>query len=115
MSASTAAENSERDSVRNVSVAIASSPTSPVIFWGIIALVVALDIATKSLAVSHLMPRHVPHNIIGEYVRFTLAYNPGAAFGFNLGPASRWIFAALSVVIVFALMRWTRQLVAISK
>lgn len=120
MSASTVAEKSGRDSSehdlsRNGPVTVATSTRSPGVFWGLVALVVTLDIVTKSLAVEHLMPRHVPHNIIGDFVRFTLAYNPGAAFGFNLGPASRWIFAGLSVVIVVALMRWTRQLVAISK
>ncbi|MEP6779153.1 MAG: signal peptidase II [Gemmatimonadaceae bacterium] len=108
-------DSSELDSSRNGAVAVATSNTSPGMFWGIVVSVIALDVVTKSLAVEHLMPRHVPHNIIGDFVRFTLANNPGAAFGFNLGPASRWIFAALSIVIVVALLRWTRQLVAISK
>ena len=69
-------------------------------FWVIVAITVLLDFVTKALAVEHLVPRHMPHEIIGNVVRFTLAYNPGAAFGMHLGPASRWIFAGLSVVIV---------------
>jgi signal peptidase II len=48
-------------------------------------------------------------------LRFTLAYNPGAAFGMHLGPASRWIFAALSVVIVVVLLRATSDLTRISR
>lgn len=84
-------------------------------FWSIALLVVALDIVTKWVAVENLTPRHVPHNFIGDVVRFTLAYNPGAAFGFNLGPASRWIFATLSVVIVVVLLRSTRDLVMRSR
>ena len=84
-------------------------------YWGLTLLIVVLDVITKALAVQHLAPRHVPHPFIGEYVRFTLAYNPGAAFGFNLGPASRWIFATLSVVIVVVLFRSTRELVTKTK
>ena len=101
--------------MRRSDVSTEVSPMSPATFWGIVLLVVALDITSKWLAVQHLTPRHMPHDIIGSYVRFTLAYNPGAAFGFNLGPASRWIFATLSVVIVLVLLRSTRQLVVQSK
>lgn len=57
----------------------------------------------------HLAPRHIPHPIIGDFLRFTLAYNPGAAFGMHLGPASRWIFATLSVIIVLVLLRATAE------
>jgi signal peptidase II len=45
-------------------------------------------------------------------VRFTLAYNPGAAFGFNLGSASRWIFTVLTLValgVLATLYRSTRE------
>lgn len=83
-------------------------------FWVLVVLVVALDFVTKALAVEHLTPRHIPHPVIGDLLRFTLAYNPGAAFGMHLGPASRWIFAALSVVIVFVLLRATADLTRVS-
>ena len=84
-------------------------------FWAIVIAVTAADFATKAWAVEALSPRHVPHQIIGDVVRFTLAYNPGAAFGMHLGPASRWIFAGLSVVIVAVLLRATADLTRISK
>lgn len=84
-------------------------------YWLFTLLVVVFDVVTKHLAVQNLAPIHVPHEILGDVVRFTLAYNPGAAFGFNLGPASRWIFATLSVVIVVVLLRSTRQLVLQSR
>jgi signal peptidase II len=67
--------------------------------------VVAFDQITKQLAVTHLVPRHTPHEVIGEFLRFTLTYNPGAAFGMHLGPASRWIFLVLSLFIVGFLVR----------
>jgi signal peptidase II len=84
-------------------------------FWIIVAVCVVLDFVTKALAMEHLVPRHMPHRIIGDVVRFTLAYNPGAAFGMHLGPASRWIFAALSVVIVVVLLRATADLTRVSR
>ena len=84
-------------------------------FWIIVVVTVALDFVTKALAVEHLVPRHMPHEVIGDVVRFTLAYNPGAAFGMHLGPASRWIFAGLSVVIVAVLLKATSDLTRTSK
>lgn len=84
-------------------------------FWILVLLITAADAMSKALAVEYLAPRHIPHQIIGDVVRFTLAYNPGAAFGMHLGPASRWIFAALSVVIVVVLIRATADLTRISR
>jgi signal peptidase II len=90
--------------------ATAVSAPATVRFWGIVLGVTALDAFTKALAVQHLAPRHIPHPILGDVVRFTLAYNPGAAFGMHLGPASRWIFAGLSILIVAVLLRATADL-----
>ncbi len=84
-------------------------------FWLVVAAIVALDASTKALAVAHLAPRYFPREIIGEYVRFTLAYNPGAAFGMHIGPSSRWFFAVTSVIIVLVLLRQTAQLTRISR
>lgn len=84
-------------------------------FWIIVAITVALDFLTKAWAVEHLVPRHMPHRVIGDVLRFTLAYNPGAAFGMHVGPASRWIFAGLSIVIVVVLLRATSDLTRISR
>lgn len=81
------------------------------LFWGIFAPVVLLDVLTKLLAVRYLVPQRLPHEVVGETVRLTLVYNPGAAFGLHLGPYSRWIFMALTVgalVILARLYRSTR-------
>ena len=91
-----------------------TASTTPT-FWAIVGAVTALDFVTKAIAADRLAPRHVPHPIIGDVVRFTLAYNPGAAFGMDLGPASRWIFAALSVLIVVVLLRATKDLTRVSR
>lgn len=84
-------------------------------FWAIAVAVIALDFVSKSMAVESLSPMHVPHRIAGDVLRFTLAYNPGAAFGMHVGPGSRWIFGALSVVIVVVLLRATADLTRVSR
>jgi signal peptidase II len=75
------------------------------LFWPVIAFVTVLDVVTKAIAVRGLTPQRVPHEVIGDYLRLTLVYNPGAAFGLNLGPQSRWIFTALTVVALVILGR----------
>lgn len=60
--------------------------------------IVLVDAFTKLIAVDRLVPVHTPHPVLGEWLRWTLVYNPGAAFGLHLGPWSRWIFIALTVV-----------------
>ena len=89
-----------------------SAKPNPPLFWGTLITVVVLDLATKLMAASMLSPQHVPHDILGNHLRLTLVYNPGAAFGLNLGIYSRWIFMALTagaLVILGRLYRATRQ------
>lgn len=81
---------------------------SPAMGAFVVAAVVTADIVTKRLALSSLPPRSVPHEVLGEYVRFTLAFNPGVAFGFHLGGASRWVFSILTVVILGVLLQLYR-------
>ncbi len=78
-------------------------------FLGIAAVVVVLDAFTKMLAVDRLTPAYVPHPVWGEWMRLTLVYNPGAAFGLHLGAYSRWIFMALTVVALVVMWRLYRQ------
>ena len=79
------------------------------VFWTATALVVMLDVVTKYLAHTRLLPAHLPRDIVGHTVRLTLAYNPGAAFGLNVGAASRWIFLALTILALFILGRMYRE------
>lgn len=73
-------------------------------FWPLFALVLLTDCATKRAAELHLVPAHVPHDFIGEIVRLTLAYNPGAAMSLSLGAHSRIGFSllALGALVVMA-------------
>ena len=78
------------------------------LFWSVLGVVVIIDVITKAIAVHSLVPQRIPHELIGETVRFTLVYNPGAAFGLHLGAYSRWIFMALTIGALFILGRLYR-------
>ena len=82
-----------------------SGGAKPLLFWSLICLVVVLDVITKQMAVYNLSPSHFPHEVVGDWVRLTLVYNPGAAFGLHLGQYSRWIFMALTAGALFILWR----------
>jgi signal peptidase II len=80
------------------------------LFWGVIVSVVLVDAFTKVLAVDSLIPR-MPHALLGDFVRLTLVYNPGAAFGLHIGKYSREIFSALSIgalILLWQMYRSTR-------
>jgi len=72
------------------------------VFWTAAVAIIVLDVLTKWLAVKHLYP-HSPREIVGSVVRFTLAFNPGAAFSMSVGPHSRYVFGAFAVVALFIL------------
>jgi signal peptidase II len=75
------------------------------VFWPVLVLVATIDFCTKALARKALLPERVPHDVYGEWLRFTLVYNPGAAFGLHVGQYSRWIFMALTLVALVILGR----------
>jgi signal peptidase II len=79
-------------------------------FAGVVLVVLILDLATK-LAAEVFLRRFVGVSIIGELFQLRLVYNPGAAFGINVGDYSRWVFMTLSVAALFVLggmLRTTR-------
>src|ERR671927_1521522 len=78
-------------------------------FWTIFLMTVLVDIVSKKLAVSYLTPAYVPHSIVDDILRFTLAYNPEGAMSFSLGPSSRWWFVLLSIGTLFVLLYMYRQ------
>ena len=77
-------------------------------FWTTFLSIVLVDIVTKRLAESSLVP-YVPTNIIDDILRFTLAFNAGGAMSLSLGPASRWWFTLLSIATLFVLAYMYRQ------
>ena len=79
------------------------------LFAAIVGTVFAADQVTKLIAADRLQPPYMPHPWLGEVVRFTLVYNPGAAFGLHLGPYSRWIFIALTLGALGLLWRLYKE------
>lgn len=80
------------------------------IFWAAAIGIVILDVLTKMAAVARLT-EHVPHEVLGNFARFTLAYNPGAAFSMSLGENSRYIFGVFAVCALIILWRLYRSTV----
>ncbi|HVD61111.1 MAG TPA: signal peptidase II [Gemmatimonadaceae bacterium] len=85
------------------------SHASIVAFWPVLLGLVAVDCTTKRLVVASLPP-HVPHPVIGDVVRFTLAYNPDAAMGLSLGAYSRIGFAVIALVVLGGLLLNRRRI-----
>ena len=77
--------------------------------WPVILTIVLLDVISKQVAVALLAPSGAPHIVIGDVLRFSLVYNPGAAFGLYLGDYSRWIFMALTFGALIILWRLYKQ------
>jgi signal peptidase II len=78
-------------------------------FWPLFLLVLLADCGTKRAAEIHLVPAHVPHELLGEIVRLTLAYNPGAAMSLSLGGHSRLGFSILAVAALVVLGHMYRR------
>ena len=75
----------------------------------ILLTIVVLDVVTKMWAEQTLSIYGPVRNVVGDYVRWTLVYNRGAAFGLSLGPYSRWLFMALTVGALVILWRLYKQ------
>ena len=75
--------------------------------WSRLALISAValgaDLATKAM-IQRTFYLYQQVEVIGDYLRLTHLYNPGAAFGISLGAHSRLIFAFLSFVALAALI-----------
>jgi signal peptidase II len=78
-------------------------------FWPLLLILVATDCTTKEVAVDKLQPLHTPHEVVGSVIRFTLAHNPDAAFGFDLDPYlgswARPVLIAAIIAILLTLLR----------
>jgi signal peptidase II len=79
------------------------------LFWPALVAVVVLDVATKAAVVQFLDRPHVPHEVLGNAVRLTLAYNRGAAFGVDVGAWSRIILSLVAIVVTIVLFRLYRE------
>ena len=73
------------------------------VFWPLLLGLLLADCGSKRI-VEDTLVLHSPRSVMGDVVRFTLAYNPGAAFGIDVGPHSRVVFTILTIVALVALI-----------
>ncbi|MEV6773165.1 signal peptidase II [Nocardia sp. NPDC051030] len=71
------------------------------------AVVLGLDLLTKTIVVAQMTPGH-PIRIIGDTVRLTLVRNPGAAFSMATGMT--WVLTLVAVAVVIGVIRIGRTL-----
>lgn len=82
------------------------APARHALVWLLLsAVVIALDLWTKQLALDHLRYAE-PVAVIEGWLNWTLVYNHGAAFSFlqDADGWQRWLFSALAVGISLALI-----------
>ncbi len=78
-----------------------------VTFWSVAALITVVDLITKQIAEANL-ERGQTVEVLGEFLRFTLGYNTGIAFGLSVGGASRWLLVGVTLLtmgLIFWLFR----------
>lgn len=78
------------------------------LFWAAGLVVLMLDVITKYFAERQLL-RSAGREVFGDWFQLRLVYNPGAAFGLDLGPYSRWIFMLVAIIAVVVLFRMSLQ------
>lgn len=69
------------------------------LFWPLAAVIVLADCASKRVAESSLQPG-APRQVLGDFVRFTLGYNEGVAFGISVGNNARIMLILFTILAV---------------
>jgi signal peptidase II len=83
-------------------------PRRVLAFWPLFAGTVATDVVTKRV-VEGTLSLHVPRDVAGEWLRFTLTYNTGAAMNLSAGGASRLVFAVVAALMLAVIFRMYRR------
>lgn len=78
-------------------------------FWPILGTLVLADCSTKELVQTALTGNPGPHPLLGDWLRVTLAYNPGAALNISLGDASRVVLSTIAATAVVTLLLLYRR------
>ncbi|MDN5858632.1 MAG: signal peptidase II [Pseudonocardia sp.] len=82
-------------------------PTRVVLLSVIAAIILAVDVATKVIAVAQLEGRP-PVELLGGLVYLQLVRNPGAAF--SLATGYTWVLTLIAIVVVVVIVRVARRL-----
>lgn len=103
----------------NATEASPSAGPRPRLVWvtvGVALAVIAIDQATKALAVAYLQPRILagegPIEILGPVLKLTYTENTGAAF--SLGTGFTWIFALIAVIVAVVILRTATRIGSIA-
>lgn len=78
------------------------------IFWTVLVALLALDIVTKRWA-ERALELHVPVDVVGNALRWTLTYNTGAAMSLSVGDFSRPVFSGVAILMVGYLISLLRS------
>lgn len=78
------------------------------IFWSLLVAVLALDVVSKRWAECAL-ELHVPVDVLGNTLRWTLTYNTGAAMSLSVGDFSRPFFSGVAILMVGYLLTLLRS------
>ena len=79
------------------------------IYYPVAALWVISDVLSKKWVVPFATEHGGSQDIVGSYVRFTLAMNKGMAFGLTFGNWSRWILIAFTLITLGLIVHLYRQ------
>ena len=98
--------NDESDLTELTSTASTSGPRDR-IYWSVMLCVLTLDILSKRWA-ERALELHLPVDVLGNTLRWTLTYNTGAAMSLSVGDFSRPFFSLVAILMVgylFTLLR----------
>ena len=77
------------------------------VFWPLLLMMLLSDCASKRWAETHLT-EHASEPAIGEFLRWTLAYNQAGAMGLSFGSGSRPFLIVATLLILATLARLYR-------
>jgi signal peptidase II len=80
------------------------SSQKQVVFWSIAVIIAVVDFITKRL-IENTLVRGQSVEVIGDFLRFTLGYNTGIAFGISVGGSSRILLIAVTL-LTMGLIVW---------
>lgn len=78
------------------------------IFWSVLLFVAVADVITKRWA-ERALALHLPEEVLGQWLRWTLTYNTGAAMNLSVGDASRVVFSVIAIAMIAYLFHLYRQ------
>jgi signal peptidase II len=71
-------------------------------------VVLVADQVTKYIALSTLMVG-MPVPVLGDFLRWTLTYNPGGAFGMRLGSSTYYLISSLIIFVILIVYIWRNR------